>query len=555
MIKMRYLGFLLMAGMLALLCSGCAPAASKAVTITWLGTPTSLDFSRGMDEDPVGKELIKRTGVKIDWSMNVGVSDTNEKLMVLLASSDLPDVICPINNSAIDQKVIAAKAAIPLDDLVKKHAPNLLKNCMPMINYNKQGKSDETGALYFISSNVGWENVYPDDFDCTWTIRWDLYKKLNYPAISNYDDFLNVLKQMMELEPVNADGKKNYGLGLFLAESWGGVMVDRAMMFEKHLCNSGGAESIYVNTATEKTLPRVTDPDGTFWKSVAFYNRAFRMGVLDPESATLKFSAFQDKFASWRYLACAQQFMNNRKYDDTGEKGFCPIFVEPDPEGVWTNFKYKTGTQVGAYITTKCKNPEKVVKMIDYLATVEACELIYNGLEGTHWQYNASKVPVLIGEQLDAYLNRRDIRNDSGVGKYAGICFYHPPRNPKGYFTDYKYNTEFQYKPVFKDWLTHYNVKSPFEYASKYPNNAWDYVYFTSLNIEVTNDQDLIRLNNNINSYIATNIPAIVFKKTEESFNAEKAKIISELQSMQVDRVMKALGDEYDKLMSRINAK
>lgn len=47
---------------------------------------------------------------------------------------------------------------------------------------------------------------------CGHYLRWDLYKEAGYPKLENYDeDLLDVLEQMVALEPETADGQKTYG--------------------------------------------------------------------------------------------------------------------------------------------------------------------------------------------------------------------------------------------------------------------------------------------------------------------------------------------------------
>ena len=67
------------------------------------------------------------------------------------------------------------------------------------------------GKLYFIHNPVGIFSYDPLKSQVAPYIRWDLYKKLGYPKIDSIDDYIPILQKMMELEPTNAEGKKNYG--------------------------------------------------------------------------------------------------------------------------------------------------------------------------------------------------------------------------------------------------------------------------------------------------------------------------------------------------------
>ncbi len=59
---------------------------------------------------------------------------------------------------------------------------------------------------------------------CGHYLRWDLYKEAGYPKLENYDeDLLDVLEQMVALEPETADGQKTYGCGAWFGagQGWG----------------------------------------------------------------------------------------------------------------------------------------------------------------------------------------------------------------------------------------------------------------------------------------------------------------------------------------------
>ena len=66
--------------------------------------------------------------------------------------------------------------------------------------------SNGDGGLYFWTPNLGgeigsqmWNGL---------TIRWDWYKELGYPEVKNEDDFLNVVKQIVDLHPTTENGDK-----------------------------------------------------------------------------------------------------------------------------------------------------------------------------------------------------------------------------------------------------------------------------------------------------------------------------------------------------------
>jgi len=532
----------------------------ELVTIKWLGTATSNYLDTAFPDDRVIKELEKRTGVRIDWSENVGVADPNQKIAVYLAAGDLPDVVMPVNAAELGVNMITAKAVIPLDELVEQYGPNLIQNCSKMIAFNKLSRSDDQNNLYCIAMGNKHSNLGQNGVSEAWVIRWDLYKELGYPDVTNYDEFLELMKAMLELEPENPDGRKNYGLGFFLAEGWGSLMIDRSMMFEQGYSNMG-IYAIYVNTVTNKVEPRLTNPDSVFWRSMEFLNKAYRMGILDPESATLQYQTYLDKEATKRYVAAPCNWMAggaNRTLmqESEGDKGYMPILVEPNPNGVWSITNLEAGNQAVAYISTNCEVPERVVQLLDYCATEEGMHLLYNGVEGTDWEVQDG-TPVIIGEYLESVINRENIIMESGINKYTWqLGVYSNPLNKNGYFNHFTMNTPgLPVNPIITDYKEHYDISFVQEKFVEFPKYTYDYGFQAAIITSPNTEPD--QINNNVNNYVNSNIIKLIFLDDEAEFMESKDEAISKLKDMGADILVEYCANLYDefneKLESMIN--
>jgi ABC-type sugar transport system, periplasmic component len=547
----------------------------QPVTLKWLGTAFTSYLDKAIPEDPVAQELTKKTGVTLDWSLDIGVADTNTKLSVLLASGDLPDIVVPVNNPDLNKKLLESKSVIPLDDLIKTNGADIIKNAPKMVAYNKLAKSDDTHSLYCISAGVRASNFNTplNTVDEMWNIRWDLYKKLGYPSINNLDEFLNALKGMQKLEPKNEEGKSTYGLGLFLAESWGEGMVDRAHMFCKGFSNIGSATAIYINTNTNKVVPRLSDPNSVYWQSLKFYNDAYRAGVLDPESATLKFQTYMDKAKANRYLA-GIHYWTISAGDATfaaanEEKGFLPVLVDPNPEGIWAVSNVESGN-LDIYVSKNCKTPDRAVDLLNYLATYEGSELLNNGVENVDWQM-IDGVPQLIGNALETVKAGKqgdlDYIKKSGIQKYSWqMAIIGDPKDPRGFSSKFSDNTKVlldianspeerskrAINKLYDDYVQHYNIKNVVDNFTKFPKYEYDYSYQSALTTDPTTE--IGQMNNDINTYVQTHVAKVIFQKTEEGFNSEKAKFIADVNTMGADKVVAYFADFYEKYMQQLNS-
>lgn len=86
-------------------------------------TAYDKNVTTSFGNDDVSSEIIKKTGVTLDYNQASG--DAKEKLNLMLASNDYPDLILIDRSSGMIDKFISAKALIPLEDLIEEYAPNI----------------------------------------------------------------------------------------------------------------------------------------------------------------------------------------------------------------------------------------------------------------------------------------------------------------------------------------------------------------------------------------------------------------------------------------------
>lgn len=247
-----------------------------------------------------------------------------------------------------------------LDDLVAQYGPDIQSNAEYGLKLSKLLKSDDSHALYFLPGGVQGTDFGPIYMSNGWNLRWDLYKKLGKPRLETLDDLLAVLQAMKELEPTNKDGKDNYGLGLFLGESWGSLMIDKATANMKGAV-ALGPDSIYYHMDTQTLSPRYMDPDSLFWYSVRFYNQAYQLGILDPESVVLKYQTMMDKAKSGRYFAASANWAlggadNQFVADNMPEKGYAPFLIDHDKENIYSGSLDSGGNIFDLFISWTVKS-------------------------------------------------------------------------------------------------------------------------------------------------------------------------------------------------------
>ncbi len=522
---------------------------SSGVTLTVFGAADASVLRQPFQDDEVMRELERRTGVRLDFSPSLNVTDAAVKLSVMLANKELPDLV--IYNAMADRsKVLSAKVARPLDELIEKYGPDIRKNAATALEISKSSNSDETHSLYFLPGGVGDVQFSPLMSDNTWNLRWDLYKRLGYPRLDTLDDLLDVLEQMQKTEPVNRDRKKTYGFGLNLADGSGHLQLDRAIANLQGYVQASSYDA-YLEMGSGRLVPRVSDANSVFWKAMRFYNQAYRRGLLDPESATMKAVTLTAKYKSGRYFASPSHallggadsvFLSN---GDT-EKGFVPFLIEANPEHIFAGQATYNGNAFELFIPKTSKNAEAAMKFINYLYTYEGAELLLNGIEGKHYDM-AGGVPIIRDAELEARRSDPNHTIRTGIGKYRNLLRFKPERDPRGFpvqFEDVPETMKRLVTPVQKDFMERYGYKTVTEPFTRIPT----YVFDTSLlgSLSVRPGSDVQAKEQQLNAYLTANIARVLFQRTDEEFEQAKRKLLEEYASKGAASVFAYYKERYE---------
>ncbi len=120
-------------------------------------------------DDPIAKEITKRTGVNVEIQQPTG--DPTEKLNLMLAAEDFPDIIMFDRSSDILNKYIASGALIPLDDLINQYGPDVKQMYGDILNKTRY----TDGKNYFLSN---WYGFAENEAVFGFNMKMDLLKEL-----------------------------------------------------------------------------------------------------------------------------------------------------------------------------------------------------------------------------------------------------------------------------------------------------------------------------------------------------------------------------------------
>lgn len=429
------------------------------VSILYLNGGSTLN---ALTDSRVQKQMAKDIGVKINC-----VQVDNDKLNVLLAGGDLPD-IAMVDTTKFNQ-LIEGGNVIPLDDLIESHGKDIKTNIAKTVEFSKKYWSDGKNKTYFLPMQVGLDGVAADQTE-GFDIRWDYYKELGYPKADNMDDLLNVLSQMVKKHPTTSDGKKVYGVSAFT--DWGPWPYFRPMMSIYGFNQINGVDLEAFKVDSGKLYNELEDQDTPYWKCMEFYYKAHKLGILDPDALTQKFDDFTGKLSNGQLVYTFAHWSTNNFNSTNAQKnqGFQVMPLEWGYQ--WNGSTYNAGwIDKCLSISKSSKNPEKAMDFLNYVYSYDGCRTLYSGVKGTDWK-NDNKAPAVTDETIALQQAGGDNWTKTGIGFDSNLIGLSPftvnPNDKKtvNLFDDSSIFTK-TLTPVQKDFSQHYNVSYPEQYYAK----------------------------------------------------------------------------------------
>ncbi|WP_127497415.1 extracellular solute-binding protein [Paenibacillus glycanilyticus] len=310
-------------------------------------------------------------------------TESKQKLNTLFASGSAPDLIFEfdpnIKNPLYDQKQL-----MPLDDMINQYSTTYKKllednPILKQVSVKSDGKIYEFGKL----------NEAIPQFIIA--IRQDWLDKLNLTMPKTTEEMYQVAKAFTEQDPDGNGKKDTYGLnvGPGLGDIFGGT----------NLSNSYKDEN--------GTLVRTWD---NFEEYIDFTKRLYDEGIIDKDYITDNNGAkarqdflngktgmflVQSNYSFWNRLWITDYA--TLQANAPGAK--LEIMPYPkSPRGQFINW-INNPVQLTAVVNRNAKNPEAVMKYVDFLSEPDTGRTLTNGIEGTHWQAGPTGCPNPIDQE------------------------------------------------------------------------------------------------------------------------------------------------------------
>lgn len=479
------------------------------IAFSFFGADASPNWNNMQDD--VGKAITAATGVTINAEFDVASGGGQDKIALMAASGQYPDLIFAKGELG---KLVDAGAIIDMTDLIDKYAPHI--KAIMKDNMNRMKYSLDDQSIYSLPTNGGVGNQY---FDATggFEVQLRVLKELGYPQIKTVQDFENVLKQYVAKHPTT-DGQPTIPL-LLNGDSWKRMITVTNPAFISTGAPDDG--EYYVNPQTyEAELHYYRPEEKDYFK---WLNHLYNTGLLDKDSFVEKDDQYQAKIASgrvaglisqeWEYSNAENALKSAGKNDAT--YGHFPVtlndqYQDHELQSAGVDFW-------GISITKSCKDPVRAIKFLDWMASDEGQTLINWGVEGKQYNVENGKRVIPADVQNAKVNDNANFTKSTGIGLYTIFSVHYGDgvKDPTGnyYTTNFPEQIQASYSDAEKEALKGYNATTWKDlWPQNQPVKEWGALY----NMQAPTDGDYEVIYQKTQDIVDKEIPKVILAKTED---------------------------------------
>ena len=351
----------------------------------------------------VWQEAAKRTNVSLKGTISLSNSNEEEAFNLMMSSGNLADIIGYVDASSLE-KLGRDGGMIPLNDLIKEHAPNIQKVLDEDARFRQTAYSLD-GNIYQIPKN---QELKAAEF---WWIRQDWLDKLNLKAPTTVDELHDVLYAFRNEDP-NGNGLKDE-IPLFDRAGW--------KQPDEYLYLWDTSLEFYPRDGKMKYEPL----EENFKTGVSNMIKWYQEGLIDPEIFTRGASS-RDTLLGGDLGGCTHDWVSTANYNSTLQEtipGFQMVAIAPpaDQNGV-VKERVSRYPGVGWGISSQCKDPVTVIKFMDYFFTEEGSDLMNWGIEGDTFTRDADGSKHFTDKVLQSELTPIGYLRSIGAQYRIGMC-------------------------------------------------------------------------------------------------------------------------------------
>ncbi|WP_158299564.1 extracellular solute-binding protein [Paenibacillus antri] len=332
---------------------------------------------------PITDVITAKTGVALEYELTIG--EQFQRWDLWLAGNDYPDII------VLDPKYTArykeAGAIIPLNDLIDAYGPHIKEKYGEYYNLLK----DENGDIYSLYSVKNAQEA-PADSSGNFIVQYEVLREAGYPELRTFDQLYELIRAYVEKHPT-IDGNETIGFGAYMNGWTMKHAFNNPVIFGKGYPDHG---NYTIDADGDVRYNPVSDDTKAYYK---FLNKLYVEGLFDREAFSMDEMTLKAKIAQGRVLAAyAPSWMVDEaekalRAAGKPERAYAHLPLYFDAETV-DRSNAITPTSAGSSqwtISSKAKEPERIVKMIDFLFSDEGQILTQWGIEGEDYTVEDGK--------------------------------------------------------------------------------------------------------------------------------------------------------------------
>ncbi|MDD9269573.1 extracellular solute-binding protein [Paenibacillus sp. GCM10023248] len=350
-------------------------------------------------KSPVFDAVFEKTNVRLDFEL--APANLDQRLQTIFATNTLPDIMKVANGNQLFASAAKDGLLLNISDYMQ-YAPNLAKLIKdnPAINNNKVD-----GKFYSFPQLGNWRLQLAG----APMIRVDLIEKLGMPMPKTFDDLYKVLKKFKEAYPDSIPYTGRENAKKLLNE------ISFAM---------GSGNRMYYDPAIKGGSWSYGQAHPEFKPVLEFLNKLYNEKLLDPDYAVNTGDQMKEKLASGKALF----YWDNNSFGVNFNQALKAVNPNAKfdllPPLQYGQAKPRASMYVKDWlhhyvISAKVKDPEKVVKFMDWMYSPEGTRLLNYGIEGVHYTV-VNGQPMMKEDIVKKYADTKDpyrfMQKDIAVG-------------------------------------------------------------------------------------------------------------------------------------------
>ena len=343
--------------------------------------------------------------IEVDWE-TVQIEGLAEKKNLKLAAGDYPEVFFASAFSKTDLLKYGQQGVfVPLNDYIDEYAPNF-KKILEEYPSVKQGVTMADGNIY------GFPTFYDPNFESlragTPWINEEWLKKLGLKEPETTDELYEVLKAFKEQDP-NGNGQADeqgwgsgYGIAQFVSYLRGTYGLNKQGSMNLNLDFKEGTEEFRFIPASDE-----------YKELLKYLNKLYTEGLINKDVFTTEPHVFAAEASKGNY-GMLSEVDPAELYKLDGYVGV-PVLEGPTGERAYNTVSNGLGNLGMFVVTDKAKNPEAMVRWMDYFYGEEGSKMFFMGFEDVTYEEDENGN----FKYLDTITNNPDGLNmDQAISEY-----------------------------------------------------------------------------------------------------------------------------------------